>query len=144
MLTRHVCMRCGPAHALPCCHDENRGLGDNRITELPAQIFDKNIELEGLYVPAWAARALLVERGSAAPLLPFKRARLRFIANGKATRVHRGNPLRVCIPWVRPKTSCQSIHRTPSCRAGHRGDGACLPGACAPALWCGTRSALLP
>ena len=86
-------------------------MAGNLIAELPAQIFDKNDELRTLCVPAWAARAPLVEGGSAVPFLPFKRARFRSIANGKAMRVRRGYPLPVCVLWVcvlwlRPKTSC--------------------------------------
>ena len=78
----------------------------NRITELPAQTFDRNAKLTTLYVPVglrgrpWWSMAL------PRPLLPFKRARLRSIAGDKAMRVRRGNPLRVCIVWVRPKASC--------------------------------------
>ena len=47
-----VHLRCGPAHALPCCHNKTRSLQDNLIAELPAGIFDYNVLLEYLYVPA--------------------------------------------------------------------------------------------
>ena len=95
------------AHALPCCHDKPRSFEGNLITELPAQIFEKNVNLDWLYVPVGLRACPLAER-EALPctILPFKRARCRSMTDGKAMRVHRGNPLRVCILLVRPKTSC--------------------------------------
>ena len=67
-------VRCGAAHALPCCHGETSFLEGNLITELPAQIFEKNINLQQLYVPAGLRGRPLARRNFAAPHLPVLRA----------------------------------------------------------------------
>ena len=101
-----VHLRCGAAHSLRCYHDKTRWLMGNRITELPAQTFDRNAKLTTLYVPVGLRRRPWWSMALPRPLLPFKRARLRSIAGGEVMRVHRGDPLRVCIPLVPLKTSC--------------------------------------
>ena len=76
-----VHLRCGAANALPCSHEPTRKLDGNLITELPAQIFQKNVELKHVYVYQWAARAPLVERGSTAPRPPVQESQVAVLSH---------------------------------------------------------------
>ena len=69
-----VHLRCGAGHALPCCHDKTRWLDGEGITELPAGIFDYNVLLEYLYVPAGLRGRPLARHNFAASHQPMQKA----------------------------------------------------------------------